>query len=61
MLINIILLENFLFLFFNNNIMNDSLNMYDDFSNVVSNEECISTEAVLNILKNIPEIFQYLI
>ena len=31
--------------------MNDSLNMYDDFSNVVSNEESISTESVLNILK----------
>ena len=31
--------------------MNDSLNMYDDFSNVVSNEESISTESVLDILK----------
>ena len=31
--------------------MNDSLNMYDDFSNVVSNEESISTNSVLDILK----------
>ena len=31
--------------------MNDSVNMYDDFSNVVSNEESISTESVLDILK----------
>ena len=31
--------------------MNDSLNMYDDFSNVVSSEESISTESVLDILK----------
>ena len=31
--------------------MIDSLNMYDDFSNVVSNEESISTESVLDILK----------
>ena len=31
--------------------MSDSLNMYDDFSNVVSNEESISTESVLDILK----------
>ena len=31
--------------------MSDSLNMYDDFSNVVSNEEIISTESVLDILK----------
>lgn len=31
--------------------MNDSLKMYDDFSNVVSNEESISTESVLDILK----------
>lgn len=29
----------------------DSLSMYDDFSNVVSNEESISTDSVLNILK----------
>ena len=32
--------------------MNDSLRMYDDFSNVVSNEESISTESVLDILKD---------
>lgn len=32
--------------------MNDSLKMYDDFSNVISNEESISTESVLNILKD---------
>ena len=31
--------------------MNDSLRMYDDFSNVVSDEEVISTESVLDILK----------
>ena len=31
--------------------MNDSLNMYDDFSNVVSNEQSISTQSVLDILK----------
>lgn len=31
--------------------MNDSLNMYDDFSKVVSNEEKISTESVLDVLK----------
>ena len=31
--------------------MNDSLKMYDDFSNVVSNEESVSTESVLDILK----------
>ena len=31
--------------------MNDSMNMYDDFSNVVSNEESISTESVLDVLK----------
>ena len=31
--------------------MNDSLRMYDDFSNVVSNEESISTDSVLDILK----------
>ena len=29
----------------------NSLDMYDDFSNVVSNEESISTESVLDILK----------
>lgn len=44
-------------LFINNDIilldgfMNDSVNMYDDFSNVVLNEESISTESVLDILK----------
>ena len=32
-------------------IMNDALGMYDDFSNVVSNEQSISTESVLDILK----------
>ena len=31
--------------------MNDSLSMYDDFSNVISNEGSISTDSVLNILK----------
>ena len=31
--------------------MNDSVNMYDNFSNVISNEESISTESVLDILK----------
>ena len=31
--------------------MKDALEMYDDFSNVVSNEESISTESVLDILK----------
>ena len=31
--------------------MKEALDMYDDFSNVVSNEECISTESVLDILK----------
>ena len=31
--------------------MKEALDMYDDFSNVVSNEESISTESVLDILK----------
>ena len=31
--------------------MNDSVNMYDDFLIVISNEEIISTESVLDILK----------
>ena len=29
--------------------MNDSLRMYDDFSNVISDEGSISTDSVLNI------------
>lgn len=31
--------------------MNDSVSMYDDFSKVVSNEQSISTQSVLDILK----------